>query len=109
MTSLTQEEKDQMRTILSKWYGAQVREWSMTEKVYLELVEIIQKSRECTEAMDFVPRPLIVGNPLGWLKKEIRNAVLRFLTEKSNEYYVSCMYAVALGRKTAIWMASRGM
>ena len=108
MSTLNQDDKIRIRAILVNFYGNQANNWNITERVYLELVKIIQKSGQCTTAMHFVPRPFLLGNPINWLRKEIIKSVLRFLTTDENKYYVLCMKGIAYGHKHRIVMAVNG-
>lgn len=70
---------------------------------------MIDESRTCTKAMHLVPRPHDLGNPLNWLRKQVRDAVRRILLTEENEVYVVCMRAAALGLATRFREASLGL
>lgn len=105
MSSITQEDKSNIK----KLYGTQAANWAINETVYIELVKIIQSSKVCTQAMHFVPRPLIVGDPVQWLQKEVLKNVIAFFVDDKSNHYVSCLTVSALARKTAIFLASQGI
>jgi len=109
MSNLSNEDKNDITKILVKLYGDQAKNWTVNDKVYIELVKLLQKSETCTQAMHFVPRPLIAGNPIKWLQKEIVKSVLRFLLDDKNSHYFSCLVASALSKKTTIFLASQGI
>lgn len=109
MAEIDQEDEKKIKAILSQFYGSQVEQWPINDKVYIELVKLIQASHDCTVAMNFVPRPYFLGNPISWLTKEIRKAVLRFLTTPGSSHYIICMRASALARKPSILMAVNGL
>jgi len=109
MLNLNSQDKQDITKILVKLYGNQALNWTVNDKVYIELVKILQKSGTCTQAMHFVPRPLIAGNPIGWLKKEIIKGVLKFLLDDKNRHYFSCLMTAAIAKKTDIFLASKGI
>ena len=109
MSHLSPDDKRNITKVLAKLYGNQALNWEVNDKVYIELIKLLQKSETCTQAMHFVPRPLIVGNPIEWLKKEIVKSVLRFLLDDKNSHYFSCLKAAAISKKTAIFLASQGI
>ena len=109
MSGLSVQDKQNVTKILVHLYGNQAKNWTVNEKVYVELVKLIQNSETCTQAMHFVPRPLIAGDPLKWLQKEIVKKVLKFFLDDGSKHYLSCLAASALSKKTAIFLASQGM
>ena len=107
--NLDSEDKEKIRDVLVKFYGKSVERININDEVYKELVKLIQASEACTNAMHFVPRPVLFGDPVKWLKKEIIKSITRFLTSKENEHYISCLRVSAIARKTRIILASQGL
>jgi len=107
--SLDREDKDKIGKILVAFYGSSAARINVNDKVYIEIVKMLQATQLCTNVMHFVPRPILAGNPIKWLEKSIRKSVLKFLTTKENEYYLTCLKVVALTRKTKVHLASQGL
>lgn len=109
MEPIDEQEKQEMRAVLEKFYGPQVRTWDVDLGVYEALGQLITKSGECTKAMHMVPRPWDLSSPLKWAKKQVRQAVVRYLRTPEGMHYVSCMHAAALGMRTVFEEARYGL
>ena len=105
MEQLTEQEKNDMRDILEKFYGSQVRSWKITIKVFEVLGELIKETSQCSKLIDMVPRPFGGGSVVNWGKKQVRDFVLRKLKSNEGKYYIICMKVGALRFKTKFEMA----
>jgi hypothetical protein len=103
------DETKEMQRILEPFYGPQVRTWMITTKHYELLGTMIDESKTCTKGMHLVPRPYDLGNPLNWLRKQVRDAVRRTLLTEESKVYVVCMRAAALQLATPFREASLGL
>lgn len=106
---ITDTEATEMRRILTPIYGAQVAGWQITHRHYELLGSMIAESRKCTEAMNWVPRPYDFGNPLNWVRKQVRDAVRRALLSDKDQTYVACTKAFARNWATEFHLAGQGL
>lgn len=88
MEPISEEEKQELRAILSNFYGNQALSWGITKRSYELFGELISKTRQCDAAMDWVPRPFFVGNALNWAKKQVRQAIVRHFKKDENKHYL---------------------
>lgn len=104
-------EKEQLRVILGSIYNDQtVSSWTMNNRVYRVLVEMMKASSQCTFAMHFVPRPApFGGNPTTWLAKEAVKALLRYFSDDENKHYLVCLKVSASKYRTKIQLAGMGL
>jgi len=105
MEPISEEEKQELREILSNFYGRQAFSWGITKRSYELFGELISKTRQCDAAMDWVPRPFFVGNALNWAKKQVRQAIVRHFKKDENKHYLLCMRGASLAMKTQFFMA----
>ena len=92
---ITDAEQEEMRKLLAPLYGPQTASWKITHRHYELLGILLAESRKCTEAMHWVPRPYDFGNPLNWVRKQVRDAVRRALMDDKDKTYVTCTKFVA--------------
>lgn len=109
MEKLSEEEQEQLREILRTFFSDDVDKWKMNLRGYELLIRLLQKSQGCSKALDLVPRPFMGGNPVKWVSKQVRKAVLRFFTRDENKPYLACLVGAAIGMKTEFIMAGRGI
>lgn len=108
MYKLDYEDKKKLRDILTKLYGSHNAErWEMNMAVYKVLVEMMVESGQCSNAMDWVPRPYGGGNPVSYLKAQVVKAFLRFFSRDHNEHCLICLKVAANHYRSAIVFASR--
>lgn len=105
MENLSDEEKTEMRVLLSKLYGNQALSWGITIRSYELLGELISKTKQCDGAMSWVPRPFYVGNALNWAKRQVRQAIVRYFNKDESRHYLLCMNGAALAMKSRFFMA----
>ena len=102
-------ERDDLKEFLTTLYGPQVNGWAMNDELFNLTYKLVSESSSCSDAMDFVPRPLAPGKePIKWLTKQVRSMFLRALKERK-EYYVSCLKAAAYNMKPEFEMAAQGV
>lgn len=109
MEQIDEQEKHEMRVVLEKFYGPQVRTWSINLSVYEALGQLITKSSHCTQIMHLVPRPWNGSNPWKWAQRQVRQALVRYLQTPEGSQYVSCMRAVALSMRITFEEARHGL
>ncbi|NTS77910.1 hypothetical protein HR060_13705 [Catenovulum sp. SM1970] len=106
--SLTKAEKENLRAFLSAVYGNQVNGWSMNNDVFNLTFKMLEDSRKCSDLMDYVPRPMALGQaPINYVRKSIRETLLRKL-KNNKAHYRACIGVVANKKKTKIYMAAMG-
>ena len=109
MEPISEEEARELRNILEKFFGPTARTWRINYAVYELLGRLITRSQQCTKAMHLVPRPWDFTNPLKWAKKQVRQALIRYLKSSDGQHYIVCMKAAALGMRSDFEMASMGL
>lgn len=109
MESITQEEVQEMRKVLSQFYGPIANEWTINFGVYEVLGRLITESKRCTQAMHLVPRPWNLSNPIKWAHRQVRQAIVRYLRTSEGQYYVICMKAAARNYRTEFERARLGL
>lgn len=109
MDPISEEEANEVRKVLEKFYGPVVRAWDINHAVYEVLGQLITTSGQCTRAMHLVPRPWDLSNPINWARKQVRQAIVRYLRTPEGQHYVACMKAAALRMRSDFEMASMGL
>ena len=109
MEPIDEEEAKEVRDVLEKFYGPVVQNWRINYAVYELLGQLIIKSKQCTRAMHLVPRPWDFSTPIKWAKKQIRQALIRYLKTPEGQHYIICMKAAAVGMRTDFGLASLGL
>ena len=80
-------EQDDLRAFLTSLFGRQVQGWPMNENMFNLTFELVAESSACSSAMDLVPRPMpLGGQPIKWLKKQVREMFLRELKDRKENY-----------------------
>ncbi len=105
MEPISEKEKQELRKVLSYFYGNQSLSWGITKHSFELFGELILKTKQCNSAMNWVPRPFFVGNALNWAKKEVRLAIVRHFRKDENQHYLLCMRGTSLAMKTQFFMA----
>lgn len=91
MSEISDEEQQEMREILKKLYpSTSFESKKITTQTYTVIETIITESQKCSGRKDWIVRAGIPFNPMGYVKKEVRKALRRFLLSKNNEIYLSC-------------------
>lgn len=109
MDPITPEESAEMRNILSRFYGSTVSTWTITHGTYDVLGRLVTESEVCTRAMHLVPRPWDMTHPLKWAKRQIRQAMVRYLKTPEGQHYLVCMKVAANNFRIDFEMASHGL
>lgn len=109
MEKIAEDEANEVREVLEKFYGPMVRTWRINYAVYELLGQLIINSKQCTRAMHFVPRPWDISSPIKWAQKQVRQAIIRFLKTPEGQYYIICMKTAALSMRSEFEMASLGL
>lgn len=109
MEPISEEEANELRAILEKFYGPIVVYWNINYEMYEILGQLITTSKKCTKAMHLVPRPLALPNPIKWAQKQVRQAIVRYLNTQEGQHYVICMKTAARNFRTEFEIASRGL
>ncbi|KAA3651795.1 MAG: hypothetical protein DWQ11_13415 [Proteobacteria bacterium] len=109
MDAITQEESTEVRDVLSRFYGPVARTWAITPNTYDVLGRMITASEACTRAMHLVPRPWDVSSPVKWAKRQVRQAIVRYLKTPEGQHYLTCMKVAANNFRMDFEMASHGL
>lgn len=109
MDPISKEEATEVRQVLRQFYGPMVDQWQINVQVYEVLGQLVTQSEQCTKAMHLVPRPWDLSNPVKWAKKQVRNAIIRYLRSPEGRHYVICMKAAARAFRSRFELASLGI
>lgn len=110
MEPISEEEVQEVRQILGHFYSSSVvANWHVTVQTYEVLGRIIVESEKCTRAMHLVPRPWNLSNPIGYARRQTRQAITRFLRSDEGKHYLTCMRGTALKYRSAFELASHGL
>jgi hypothetical protein len=105
---LTESEKIDLRNILEKIFGFQdTSRWDMNERVLEVVSEMIKEAQQCSNAMNYVPRPSYVIDK-GYLKRQLRD-IARRATNGEREFYDICVKTARYKWKREIELASQGL
>lgn len=106
MSQLSLQEQQNLRIIVESFFGKpNTAHWEMNEELLKVITQMIQADQNCSEAMDFVPRPGVYLRPKDVLKELGRMAKRVASGDKS---YVTCKQAVAAKWRTAAEIAALG-
>ncbi len=109
MEPISEDEAKELREVLEKFYGPIVHNWNVNYEMYETLGQLITTSKKCTNAMHMVPRPWDFSNPMKWVQKQVRQAIVRYLKTPEGQHYIICMKVAALNFRTEFEMASHGL
>lgn len=102
-------DRENLKEFMVELYGPQARSWSMNEKVFNIIYNMLTETSGCSDLMDLVPRPHALGKaPLKYITKEIRSSVTRKLKDRK-QHYTSCIKFVAANYRSQIQMAAMGV
>lgn len=100
MPNLTLYDQNNLRTVVEYFFGKQnTLHWNMNESLLLLITTMLNESRTCSEAMDFVPRPGVYLSPND-VKKELKRMAER-AKNKNNSYYICNIFVVRQYRTKA--------
>ncbi len=102
---ITEQEKDDMRDILSKFYGSQTKNWRVSINTFKTLETPINETKACDRMMDLVPRLFGGGSVVKWGQKQARQFVLRKLKSNEGKHYIICMKVKAASMRTEFYMS----
>ncbi|MBT0959618.1 hypothetical protein [Denitromonas iodatirespirans] len=109
MEAIDQVESEEMRHVLSKFYGPVVNTWTINYGVYEVLGRLIAGSEQCTRAMHLVPRPWDLTAPAKWAQRQVRKALVRYLNSPEGQHYVVCMKGAARNFRSEFELAQLGL
>ena len=107
--SISASEKEDMREILSHFYGNNAKHWDITLRTFELFGQLIKKTEVCDQAMNLVPRPFGGGNVIKWGVKQARKAVIRHFKKPESKHYLTCMKTTALSMRSEFELASYSM
>ncbi len=107
MSSLSPSEQQDLRKVVEAFFGkTDTANWEMNEELLNVITKMINESKSCSEAMDFVPRPGVYLNPRA-VQKELARMAKRVLTRDSS--YWICNVFVAYQWKREAQLAAYGL
>lgn len=102
-------EREDLKAFLVSLFGSQVNSWTMNDEIFNLTYELVAASSACSDAMDYVPRPMAPGKePIKWITKEARSMFLRVLKDRK-EHYVACLKSAAYNMKSEFIFAAQGV
>jgi len=109
MELITNEEAQETKEVLAKFYGPVANTWDINSRVYEVFVRLITESQQCTKAMHLVPRHWDISNPIKWSQRQIRQALVRYFKTQEGNHYITCMKVSANNFRIEFEMASQGL
>lgn len=107
MAPLTLSQQQDLRKVVEAFFGkAGTAHWEMNEELLKVITKMINESKSCSEAMDFVPRPGVYLSPKD-VQKELGRMAKRVLTRDSS--YWICNVIVAYQWKMEAEIAAQGI
>ena len=108
--SLKYYERERLSSFLIALYGKQVAgKWEPNEKVLGLVLEMLDKSGQCSGLMDWVPRPInMFSSPLKALGREAIKKILKSLKDRENDYVI-CLAAAKYRFRGRLDLAGRGL
>jgi hypothetical protein len=106
MSTLNPSEQEGLRKVVEAFFGkADTAHWEMNEELLKVVTTMINESKSCSQAMDFVPRPGVYLSPKD-VQKELARMAKRVLGRGSS-YWV-CNVFVARQWKMEAAIAAQG-
>lgn len=111
---LTAEDKENMRVFLRIVYQENpsvVNNWRMNDRVFEITMDMVEQMTECSNLMDFVPRPTDLAGARGGARYvkailgSIAKRVVRNQGRLDREIYISCRYSMARNYRSLLEMA----
>ncbi|AJI54318.1 hypothetical protein [Francisella philomiragia] len=106
-SSLTNNEKDDIRRLLVLIFGDQAKSWNINNKVVELVTKAFNESVKCSKRIDAAPRP-IGFMPSGVSLASQAVGVARRVLNNEGQYRM-CINYVALNYKRVIYMAANGL
>lgn len=102
---ITEKDKYDAKRILVYFWGTSAGDWPINSKVLEVLGEMLGKDKNCSKAMDFVPRP---GFPINasYIRRQL-SGIARRITSGDHSYD-ACRLAIAYQYKGKVKAASMG-
>ncbi len=107
MSTLSPSEQQDLRTVVEAFYSkALTAHWEMNEELLGVVTNMLNESKTCSTAFDFVPRPGVYLTPND-VKKELQRMAKRVLLGGGLNYWL-CNEVVSLKSKQAADLAGQG-
>jgi len=91
---LSEQEKQDARTIIEGFYGATATSSiRINRRVVAVIGEMLTSDRRCAELMDLVPRPAGTAAGVNYIRRQLRNIARRIISNDSG--YLACRNIVA--------------
>ena len=107
VSSLTNNEKDDIRRLLILTFGEEARKWNINNNVVDLMTKAFNESVKCSERLDAVPRP-IGFIPSGVSLASQAVGIARRVLNNKGQYQI-CTDYVAYHYKRVIYMAANGI
>lgn len=102
-------DRDNLSEFIVELYGPQARTWTVNEKVFEIIYDMLSESSGCSDLMDIVPRPHALGKaPIKYITKEVRSSIIREIKDRKRHYTV-CIKYVAANYRSKIQMSAMGI
>lgn len=109
MEPIERAEAEAMRQVLRKFYGSLVNTWTINYGIYEVLGQLMPGSKQCTQAMHLVPRPWDLSIPIKWARRQVRQAMVRYLNTPPGQHYIICMKGAARNFRSEFERAQLGL
>jgi hypothetical protein len=102
---ITEKDVYDAKTILAYFWGASAGDWPLNKRVLEVIGEMLSKDKNCSKAMDFVPRPGFAVNA-NYIRRQLGGIARRLAS--GDHSYEACKLAIAYAYKGKVKAASMG-
>lgn len=102
------ETEENSRKMLAYWFGSEAQNWQVTDRTVVAIADLLKETDQCGSIFKLVPTPSGAFSGVGIISSTVFNyakaAIKRAATE--NTYYNTCVKAVAVKKKTEVYMTT---
>jgi len=100
-SSLDFEDEENLREVLTSWYGPTAQNWNINDKLINTIIGMVKDMLDCSHTMSYVPQPISFGNPLSQLARiELKGFINRLRDD--SRIYVICKKTVLYKNRTTL-------
>ncbi len=107
MNELTESEQKNLRIVLVHIFGSEATGWPMNKNTLRATGEMLEGSRRCSDAMDYVPRPAGYTSGVSYLRKQLEDLARR--ARRHDQVYEACKRGAKIRWKSTIYNAANGL
>lgn len=107
MNELTEREEKNLKLILVHIFGSEAASWPMNKDTLRATGNMLEGSRRCSDAMDYVPRPAGFMPGVSYLRKQLEDLARR--ARQHDQLYEACKRGAKIKWKSTIYNAAQGL